>query len=92
MPDIEKLISKGIESGVLTYQEINAYLDENITPEDVDEIFNKLEIANINVVDERVRAAAAKKKIIQDIKSIPPPSLSSTDSIKMYFTTSLALF
>ncbi len=86
LPDIEKLISKGIESGVLTYQEINAYLDENIKPEDVDEIFNKLEIANISVIDERVRAEIAKKKIIQDIKSIPPPSLSSTDSIKMYLS------
>ena len=35
MSDISELISKGMKDGVLTYQEINEYLDEdNIEPEE----------------------------------------------------------
>ncbi|MFH1415785.1 MAG: RNA polymerase sigma factor RpoD [Elusimicrobiota bacterium] len=87
MFDIEKLISKGAESGFLTYQQINTYLDdENIAPEEVDEIFNRLETAHINVIDERKKAELAKRRTSEGIKSIPPPSLSSTDSIKMYLS------
>jgi RNA polymerase primary sigma factor len=87
LPDIDKLISKGIECGVLTYQEINAYLDdENIAPEDVDALFDRLEIARISVIDERKKDELARKRTSDGIKSVPPPSLSSTDSIKMYLS------
>ncbi len=87
MPDINKLISKGVENGVLTYQEINIYMDdENIAPEEIDEIFNKLETAKIHVVDEQKKVELIKKKVAEGVKSIPPPSLSSTDSIKMYLS------
>jgi RNA polymerase primary sigma factor len=87
LPDIEKLISKGVENGVLTYQEINTYLDEeNVAPQDIDALFDKLETAKISVVDERKKEEQAKKRTSDGIKSVPPPSLSSTDSIKMYLS------
>ncbi|MFW6172137.1 MAG: RNA polymerase sigma factor RpoD [Elusimicrobiota bacterium] len=87
MTDIEKLISKGIKKGVLTYQEINEHLDEeNIAPEDVDELFDKLETAKIDVIDERKKDQLESKKTPDGLESVPPPSLSSTDSIKMYLS------
>ena len=87
MPDLDKLISKGVENGVLTYQEINEYLDdENIAPEELDELFDKLELANVSVIDERKKIDMEKRSSATTAKSIPPPSLSSTDSIKMYLS------
>jgi len=87
LADIEKLISKGVKKGVLTYQEINEHLDEeNLEPSDVDELFDKIETANINVIDERKREIAKSRKDETGVKRTPPPSLTSTDSIKMYLS------
>jgi len=87
LAEIEKLITKGVKNGVLTYQEINEYLDEdNLEPSDVDKLFERLENAKINVIDERKRDRFEHKKTNEGLKSVPPPSLSATDSIKMYLS------
>ncbi|MBN2406298.1 MAG: sigma-70 family RNA polymerase sigma factor [Elusimicrobia bacterium] len=87
MADIDKLISKGMKNGVLTYQEINDYLDEDkLEPEEFDELFERLEAANITIIDKRKKAKIERKKSSPGSKSVPPPSLSSTDSIKMYLS------
>ncbi len=87
MEDIEKLVTKGVKSGILTYQEINEHLDEeNLDPSDVDKLFEKLESAKINVIDGRKRERLDDKKDSSGVKSVPPPALTSTDSIKMYLS------
>ncbi len=86
MIDIEKLVTKGIKKGVLTYQEINEYLDEdNIIAGDVDDLFDKLELENIKVIDAREQEKLDSRKIAAGFKNTPPPSL-EIDSMKMYLS------
>ncbi|MGM0567731.1 MAG: RNA polymerase sigma factor region1.1 domain-containing protein, partial [Elusimicrobiota bacterium] len=82
--EYKKLISKGKKEGEISIQEINEYLDDDtIQPEEFDRLFEVLEGANVDVVSEIKKDKKSDKK---DEKSVPPPSLSSTDSIKMYLS------
>ncbi|NLB35522.1 MAG: RNA polymerase sigma factor RpoD [Elusimicrobia bacterium] len=85
MEGIEKLITKGKKNGVLTYQEIHKHFDDDdLVPDDVDKLFDKLDAVKIDVIDERKRQRIEDSRDSDGIKSVPPPAMISTDSIKMY--------
>ncbi len=50
--NFEPILELGREKGHLTYDEINERLPENISPEDMDELFEELEALNVSVGDE----------------------------------------
>ncbi len=83
--DYEKLVSKGKKDGELSIQDINEYLDDDtIQPEEFDRLFEALEGADVDIVYKSDKEGREDEE--SGVKSVPPPALSSTDSIKMYLS------
>ncbi|MGM0441477.1 MAG: sigma-70 family RNA polymerase sigma factor [Elusimicrobiota bacterium] len=87
MPNIENLISQGKKKGKLTYKEINKFLDEgNINPDEFDELFKKLNAADVEVVDKRRKEKLEKIRKSGRTRKMLSSTFSATDSIKMYLS------
>ncbi len=85
--DYKKLVSKGKEDGELSIQDINEYLDDDsIQPEEFDRLFEALEGAEVDIVYKTEKEKEKSEDDEDGVKSVPPPALSSTDSIKMYLS------
>ncbi len=87
MANIENLIIAGKKKGQLTYKEINKFLDEgNINPDEFDELFKKLEAADVTVVDKRRQEKLEKIRKSGKTRKMLSSTFSATDSIKMYLS------
>ena len=75
--EIQKLIDLGKEKGHLSFDEINDILPENVSPEDMENILDELEVMNIDVLDEPEEVEVEKEKIKTDTeeKVIPVQEL-----------------
>ncbi|MCD6132830.1 MAG: RNA polymerase sigma factor RpoD [Deltaproteobacteria bacterium] len=71
-PEISReLLSKSREKGCITYDEINALLPEEVSVEEIDELFALCDNLDINIVDapqlEEVKEKIEKKKIREQV-------------------------
>lgn len=60
--NLEDLIDLGKEKGHLTYEEINRYLPDNATSDDMEDLLDELEELDINVLDEKDLTGDAGKE------------------------------
>lgn len=77
--ELSSLISRGVQEGFLTYEDVNAYLpDEDVSPEKLDRLLVAIEQKGIQLID----SATAKAK--QRMARAPEPNVSEmrTQSIK----------
>ena len=90
--DLEKLITLGKKKGYLTYDEVNNIIsDEEVSAEDIDEIFEVLidkdiRIVNGNKVDQdtTLPVKKQKKKAEKEEKRVSDKLLPLDDPVKMY--------
>ncbi len=62
--ELTSLISRGIQDGFLTYDEVNAYLpDEDVNPEKLDQLLLEVERHNIQLIEasDKTRLVAAPR-------------------------------
>ena len=60
--ELSSLVSRGIQDGFLTYEDVNTYLpDEDVSPEKLDRLLFAIERSGIQLVD----AASAKAKAVR---------------------------
>ncbi len=84
---IKELITKGKETGVLTYEEINRRLPEHaIDGEELDELFGTLEEMGIEVVDRQEDLLRPVAKPAEEEVPVPDIGAETTNSIRMYLT------
>jgi len=69
---LEDLIDLGREKGHLTYEEINRYLPDDATSDDMEDLLDELEEMDINVLDEKESVAEGAKDTIPKRDEIEP--------------------
>jgi len=81
----KKLIARGKTQGSLTYEEINSTFDvlEEITPEQLDEFFEELTGAGIELVDEQ-KDEKPESEREEEVEQTVPDGLSLDDPVRMY--------
>ncbi|MFH1715403.1 MAG: sigma-70 family RNA polymerase sigma factor [Elusimicrobiota bacterium] len=88
--DIEKLIRVGKSSGHLTFEQINKKLNKKeMSPEEMDEFFIKLDDMGIDVVDAEVDAEPAQEAEEEEVvveETHAHEEVQTNDSIKMYLS------
>ena len=62
---IQKLVNLAHERGYLTYDDINDALPDDLTPDDLDEIYTKLKNLDIEIVDSAVESRSNKQQAEQ---------------------------
>ena len=80
----KKLITRGKQrSGQLTYEEINAVFEnvEDVNPERIDELFEEIATAGVEVVDDQKEEKPATD---EDAAAALPAGLSLDDPVRMY--------
>ncbi len=89
MPDkkviIKKLLDKGKSKGLLTYKEINDAFEEDITPEQLEKLFDIFEKENIEIVedlDKELKEIEISKDELEDLSI--PDGVNIDDHVKMY--------
>jgi RNA polymerase primary sigma factor len=80
---IKKLIERGKKRGSLTYEEINAVFEnvEDVNPERIDELFEEIATAGVEVVDDQKEEKPAAD---EDAAAALPAGLSLDDPVRMY--------
>ena len=80
---IKKLIERGKKRGSLTYEEINAVFEnvEDVNPERIDELFEEIATAGVEVVDDQKEEKPATD---EDAAAALPAGLSLDDPVRMY--------
>ena len=80
---IKKLIERGKKRGSLTYEEINAVFEnvEDVNPERIDELFEEIATAGVEVVDDQKDEKPASD---DDAAAALPAGLSLDDPVRMY--------
>ncbi|HEY2554625.1 MAG TPA: RNA polymerase sigma factor RpoD [Candidatus Cybelea sp.] len=81
----KKLIARGKTQGSLTYEEINSTFEvlEEITPEQLDEFFEELTGAGIDLVDEQ-KDEKPESEREEEVETTVPDGLSLDDPVRMY--------
>ncbi len=81
----KKLITRGKSQGSLTYEEISAAFDvlEEISPEQLEEFFEELAAAGIELADEQKDEKAGAERE-EEVEETVPDSLSLDDPVRMY--------
>ena len=81
----KKLLARGKTQGSLTYEEINSTFDvlEEITPEQLDEFFEELTAAGIELVDEQ-KDEKPESEREEEVEQTVPDGLSLDDPVRMY--------
>jgi RNA polymerase primary sigma factor len=81
---IKKLIERGKKRGSLTYEEINAVFEnvEDVNPERIDELFEEIATAGVEVVDDQKEEKPASGD--DDAAATLPAGLSLDDPVRMY--------
>ena len=81
----KKLLARGKTQGSLTYEEINTTFDvlEEITPEQLDEFFEELTAAGIEIVDEQ-KDEKPESEREEEVEQTVPDGLSLDDPVRMY--------
>jgi RNA polymerase primary sigma factor len=81
----KKLIARGKTQGSLTYEEINSAFDvlEEITPEQLDEFFEEITSAGIELVDEQ-KDEKPEAERGEEVEETVPDGLSLDDPVRMY--------
>ena len=81
----KKLLARGKTQGSLTYEEINTTFDvlEEITPEQLDEFFEELTAAGIELVDEQ-KDEKPESEREEEVEQTVPDGLSLDDPVRMY--------
>jgi RNA polymerase primary sigma factor len=81
----KKLIARGKTQGSLTYEGINTTFDtlEEITPEQLDEFFEELTAAGIELVDEQKEEKPEAERE-EEVEQTVPDGLSLDDPVRMY--------
>jgi len=83
---LEDLIDLGKEKGHLTYEEINRYLPDDATSDDMEDLFAELEELDIDILDEK-ELAEGDKETSDDTPS-PDVELGSTEAPRTVSSTS----
>jgi RNA polymerase primary sigma factor len=81
----KKLLARGKVAGSLTYEEINSAFDvlEEITPEQLDEFFEEITSAGIELVDEQ-KDEKPEAEREEEAEQTIPDGLSLDDPVRMY--------
>jgi RNA polymerase primary sigma factor len=81
----KKLLARGKTQGSLTYEEINSTFEvlEEITPEQLDEFFEELTGAGIELVDEQ-KDEKPESEREEEVETTVPDGLSLDDPVRMY--------
>jgi len=81
----KKLLARGKVAGSLTYEEINSAFDvlEEITPEQLDEFFEEITAAGIELVDEQ-KDEKPEAEREEEAEQTIPDGLSLDDPVRMY--------
>jgi len=81
----KKLLARGKTQGSLTYEEINSTFDvlEEITPEQLDEFFEEITGAGIELVDEQ-KDEKPESEREEEVEQTVPDGLSLDDPVRMY--------
>ncbi|HEY6450953.1 MAG TPA: RNA polymerase sigma factor RpoD [Candidatus Cybelea sp.] len=81
----KKLITRGKSQGSLTYEEISVAFDvlEEISPEQLEEFFEELAAAGIELADEQKDEKAGAERE-EEVEETVPDSLSLDDPVRMY--------
>ena len=81
----KKLITRGKSQGSLTYEEISAAFDvlEEISPEQLEEFFEELAAAGIELADEQKDEKPGAERE-EEVEETVPDSLSLDDPVRMY--------
>ena len=87
-PEIKALLDKGKEQGFVTMDEVNDALDDNVSLDQIDEVFDLFTKSDVEIVDKKQGAPAAKagnalsklKKLEDDDEAAGK----STDPVRMY--------
>jgi RNA polymerase primary sigma factor len=81
----KKLLARGKTQGSLTYEEINATFEvlEEITPEQLDEFFEEITAAGIELVDEQKEEKPGAERE-EEVEATIPDGLSLDDPVRMY--------
>jgi RNA polymerase primary sigma factor len=81
----KKLIARGKTQGSLTYEEINSTFEvlEEITPEQLDEFFEEITGAGIELVDEQ-KDEKPESEREEEVEATVPDGLSLDDPVRMY--------
>jgi RNA polymerase primary sigma factor len=80
----KKLIARGKSQGSLTYEEISATFDvlEEISPEQLEEFFEELAAAGIELAEEQKDEKEAERE--EEVEETIPDGLSLDDPVRMY--------
>ncbi|MEX1308109.1 MAG: RNA polymerase sigma factor RpoD [Eubacteriales bacterium] len=88
---LKKVIDEGKESGSVTYKKLNDSLEDNaIKPETLERILGALEMANINVIDEKDADEEELEEISEDEEEKKeldlsiPEGINIDDPVRMY--------
>ncbi len=81
----KKLIARGKAQGSLTYEEINTAFDalEEVSPEQLDEFFEEITAAGIEIVDEQ-KDEKPEAEREGEVEETIPDGLSLDDPVRMY--------
>ena len=81
----KKLLARGKTQGSLTYEEINATFDvlEEVTPEQLDEFFEEITAAGIEIVDDQ-KDEKPEAEGEEEAEQPIPDGLSLDDPVRMY--------
>jgi RNA polymerase primary sigma factor len=81
----KKLIARGKSQGSLTYEEINTTFDvlDEISPEQLDEFFEEITAAGIEIVDEQ-KDEKPEAEREEEVEETIPDGLSLDDPVRMY--------
>ena len=81
----KKLLARGKTQGSLTYEEINSTFEvlEEITPEQLDEFFEEITGAGIELVDEQ-KDEKPESEREEEVEQTVPDGLSLDDPVRMY--------
>ena len=81
----KKLLARGKSQGSLTYEEISSTLDvlEEVTPEQLEEFFEEITAAGIEIAEEQKDEKAASEREEEAEQTIPD-GLSLDDPVRMY--------
>ncbi|NDD30030.1 MAG: sigma-70 family RNA polymerase sigma factor [Proteobacteria bacterium] len=84
-PEFSKLLAEGKKKGTLTHEEISEalYKSEDLSPEQFDELFERLANEGIEIIGE-AKDAGADEKEEEQAEEVWPEGMSLDDPVRMY--------
>jgi RNA polymerase primary sigma factor len=86
-PEVKVLLQKGKEQGFVTMDEINDALDDNVSLDQIDEVFDLFSKSNVEIVDKKQGAQAKASGTLAKLKKLDDDDESmgkSSDPVRMY--------